>query len=63
MSTPLSARANLPPGATTMLRTTPPPAGIGTLWNFSVFGSKRTRAFGRVLDSAYQTIPFSTVMA
>ena len=31
-----------------------PPPGITQLWNFSVFGSKRTTVFGVVPDSLYQ---------
>ena len=49
-------------GRRLMLRTTPPPEGIGKVWNVSVFGSKRTRPFGLELPSSYQTMPFSTVM-
>jgi hypothetical protein len=40
-----------------MLRTTPPPEGIGQLWNYSVFGSKRTTVFGSTPDSLYQIAP------
>ena len=55
--TPLSAIAMLPFGITLMLRTTPPPAGMIQLWNFSVFGSNRTMVFGRIADSLYQIAP------
>ena len=37
-----------------MLRTTPPPPGMTQVWNFSVFGSKRTSVFGLTADSLYQ---------
>jgi hypothetical protein len=36
----------LPSGVTSMLRTMSPPPGIAHVWNFSVFGSKRTIVFG-----------------
>jgi hypothetical protein len=52
--TPLHASHKLPSGVATMLRTTPPPDGIIHVWNFSVFGSKRTTVFGLVFDSLYQ---------
>ena len=45
-----------------MLRTTPPPAGIAQVWNFSVLGSKRTSVFGFTFDSLYQMAPSTTVM-
>ena len=35
-------------------KTTPPPDGIAHVWNFSVFGSKRTTVFGFTPDSLYQ---------
>ena len=40
-----------------MLRTTPPPEGMGHDWNDFVFGSKATRVFGFTPDSLYQTTP------
>src|SRR6266566_2496819 len=52
--TPLHARARLPSRVTETLRTTPPPEGIAQVWNFSVFGSKRTIVFGFTPDSLYQ---------
>ena len=45
-----------------MLRTTPPPDGITQVWNFSVFGLKRTSVFGLTADSLYQISSFSAVM-
>src|SRR5215470_1600305 len=60
--TPLSAIAILPSRNTLMLRTTPPPPGMIQLWNFSVFGSKRTIVFGRIADSLYQMTPFTCTM-
>src|ERR1700730_13629709 len=35
---------------------------MGQVWNFSVFGSKRTRLFGRVFDSTYQILSSMNVM-
>src|SRR3954451_22022822 len=55
--TPLSASARLPSRVTFMLRTTPPPAGMIHVWNFSVRGSKRTSVLGRTPDSLYHTAP------
>ena len=52
--TPLQASARFPSRVTDTLRTTPPPDGIAQVWNFSVFGSKRTRVFGLTPDSLYQ---------
>lgn len=45
-----------------MLRTTPPPEGMGQVWNFSVLGSKRTSVLGLVLDSLYQMISPTAVI-
>src|SRR2546422_4282620 len=55
--TPLSARYTLPSDVATMLRTTPPPEGIGVLENFFVRGSNLTNVFGSRPDSLYQTVP------
>ena len=52
--TRLFARTNLPSGVTEVLRTMLPPPGIGQVWNFAVFGSKRTIVFGVAFDSLYQ---------
>src|SRR6476659_9182468 len=52
--TRLLANTKLPSGVTSVLRTMLPPPGITQLWNFSVFGSKRTTVFGVVPDSLYQ---------
>src|SRR5258705_10110959 len=60
---PLSVRTSLPSVVCIMLRTTPPPAGITQVWNFSVLGSKRTSVFGRTPDSLYQTMPSMMVIA
>src|SRR5207302_9571425 len=60
--TPLSASARLPSFVTLTLRTTPPPDGIFQVWNFSVFGSKRTSVFGSTPDSLYQITPLITAM-
>src|SRR5215469_1405624 len=61
--TPLSAMTRpLPSLVGIILRTTPPPDGIEKVWNFWVFGSKRTRAFGLVLPSTYHTMSCSVVM-
>src|SRR6266699_2850982 len=59
---PLSVRTSLPSAKCIMLRTTPPPAGITQVWNFSDLGSKRTRVFGRTPDSLYQTMPSTIVI-
>jgi len=40
-----------------MLRTTPPPEGIGVLENFFVRGSNLTNVFGSMPDSLNQTVP------
>jgi hypothetical protein len=40
-----------------MFRTTPPPEGIGQLWNFCVARSKRTSVLGFAADSLYQIAP------
>jgi hypothetical protein len=40
-----------------MFRTTPPPEGIGQVWNFLVFGLKAMSVFGLTPDSLYQTVP------
>src|SRR5215813_130682 len=44
--TKLFARTNSPSRVTEVLRTMLPPPGIGQLWNFAVFGSKRRIMFG-----------------
>src|SRR6267378_3279814 len=50
-----SGKAMQPSRVGIIWRTTPPPpSGIWKVWNFSVFGSKRTRLLGRVFDSIYQ---------
>src|ERR1017187_7077533 len=59
---PLSVRTSLPSVVCIMLRTTPPPAGIAQVWNFSVLGSKRTSVFGLTADSLYQMMPFTEVI-
>src|SRR3954452_22322076 len=59
---PLHASARLPSFVAIMLRTTMPPEGMIQLWNFSVFGSKRTSVFGLTPDSLYQTTSLATVM-
>ena len=60
---PLSASTSARPSVVgIMLRTTPPPEGMGQLWNFAEWGSKRTRVFGRTPDSLYQMTPSSAVM-
>src|SRR5215471_6396208 len=58
----LSAIAMFPSRVVIILRTTPPPAGIAHVWNFSVLGSKRTIVFGFTADSLYQISPFRKVM-
>src|SRR5206468_3158539 len=60
--TPLQAIARLPSRVTDTLRTTPPPEGIAHVWNFSVFGSKRTTVFGFTADSLYQMTSWIDVM-
>src|SRR5204862_6824677 len=50
----LFASTKSPPFVTSVLRTMLPPPGMAQLWNFSVFGSKRTTVFGSVSDSLYQ---------
>ena len=61
--TPLHASTSpLPSAVGIMLRTTPPPEGITQVWNFSVFGLKRTSVFGLTADSLYQISSFSAVM-
>src|SRR2546427_9595329 len=55
--TPLSARYTLQSAVATMLRTTPPPEGIGVLENFFVRGSNLTTVFGSMPDSLNQTVP------
>src|SRR5215471_13657045 len=60
--TPLSAIAILLSRVTNMWRTMPPPSGISQVWNFSVFGSKRTSVFGRTFDSQYQMTSSITAM-
>src|SRR5579864_9189519 len=59
---PLSVRTSLPSVVCIMLRTTPPPAGITQVWNFSVLGSKRTSVLGRTPDSLYHTMPSTMVI-
>src|ERR1700746_1550347 len=49
--TPLHARYSLPSFVAAMLRTTPPPEGIGVAENDFVFGSKWTRVLGLTPDS------------
>ena len=63
VSTPLHASARFPLDVVAMLRTTPPPEGIGHRSNFSLLGSKRTSMFGDVADSAYQISSSTTAMA
>src|SRR5215813_14125211 len=53
--TRLLASTKSPSRVTDVFRTMLPPPGIAQLWNFSVFGSKRTIVFGVVPDSLYQT--------
>ncbi len=52
--TRLLASTKSPSRVTDVLRTMLPPPGIVQLWNFSVFGSKRTTVFGVASDSLYQ---------
>src|SRR4030095_7247642 len=61
-SRPLQAKTRLPSFVGIMLRTTPPPDGMIHVWNFSVFGSKRTSVFGLTADSLYHTMSFTAVM-
>ena len=58
----LSAITMLPSRVVIMLRTTPPPAGIAQVWNFSVLGSKRASVFGFTADSLYQMAPLRNVI-
>jgi hypothetical protein len=60
--TRLFAVTGLPSRVTLMLRTMSPPPGIAQLWNFSVFGSKRTIVFGLAPDSLYQSAPLAKTM-
>src|SRR5207302_5215493 len=60
--TRLLARATLPSRVTSTLRTISPPPGIVQVWNFSVFGSKRTIVFGLASDSLYQMAPLVNAM-
>src|SRR5437660_12524939 len=55
--TPLQARYKRRSDVATILRTTPPPEGIGSVLKFSVLGSNLTRVFGFTPDSLYQTSP------
>ena len=55
----LLAVTGLPSGVTSILRTMSPPPGMAQLWNFSVFGSKRTMVFGLANDSLYQSAPLA----
>src|ERR1051326_7634247 len=60
---PLQAMTRLLPSVVAiMLRTTPPPEGIGQVWNFSVFGSNRTSVFGVTADSLYQMMSFKATI-
>jgi hypothetical protein len=54
--TKLFARTNLPSRVTEVLRTILPPPGIGQLWNFAVFGSKRTIMFGVACQIEFRLI-------
>src|SRR5438874_13587132 len=56
--TPLQAKyRRCPSGVATMLRTTPPPEGMGVVLKCFVLGSKRTSVFGCTPDSLYHTVP------
>ena len=44
-----------------MLRTTPPPEGMGVEENCFDRGSKRTSVLGVTPDSLYQTVPSGTI--
>src|SRR6266705_5115202 len=55
--TPLHARYRRRSGVATMLRTTPPPDGIGFVLKLSDLGSNFTRVLGFTPDSLYQTSP------
>ena len=55
--TPLHARYSLRSGVATMLRTTPPPDGIGFALKLSDLGSNLTKVLGATPDSLYQTSP------
>ena len=57
MLTPLQARWSSRFGVATMLRTTPPPDGIGVRVNDFETGSNRTGVLGCTPDSLYQTMP------
>ena len=46
-----------------MFLTMPTPEGMAQLWNFSVFGSKRTSVSGLMPDSLYQTMSSTTAIA
>ena len=59
--TPLQASTRLP-SAVGIMRTTPPPEGIGQVWKVSVLGSKRTRVFGFFPNSLYHTTSFNVVI-
>src|SRR5262245_48302151 len=60
--TRLLAVTGLPSRSTSILRTMSPPPGIAQLWNFSVFGSKRTMVLGLTPDSLYQSAPRAKTM-
>src|SRR5262249_53662932 len=60
--TRLLASTKSPSFVTSVLRTMWPPPGIAQLWNFSVFGSKRTTVFGSTSDSLYQMTPLIAEM-
>ncbi len=53
----------LPSLVTQKFRMMPTPEGIVQLWNFSVFGSNRTRASGLIPDSLYQITSLMTAKA
>src|SRR5713101_6141765 len=53
--TPQHARYSRRSGVATILRTTPPPDGIGFVLKLSDFGSNLTRVLGFTPDSLYQT--------
>jgi len=55
--TPLHARYSRRSGVATMLRTTPPPDGIGFVLKVSDLGSNFTKVLGFTPDSLYQTSP------
>src|SRR5207248_9104899 len=58
----LFASTKLPSRVTSVLRTMLPPPGMVQVWNFSVFGSKRTTVFGLASDSLYQSTPLMSEM-